>query len=216
MKILAVALTLGAMLIGGNAQGLSPEEIAAAIEQGTAGKTLQKKCSARGDNGMDIVAMGPIGRIMAAARDAKRKGQTFTTDDVTPTMAGSWLTVTAVRDRTLEKPVEEYHTPGMPGGFDYRTSFVIKSKAPRSEEPIVLEPIGPITYDTRNSASRRVVLGGPAPANVPPLPGSDMAASFDLAAFMAIPHKDVDVVVFMTDTGEHKCKINEAERKTLR
>lgn len=216
MKMLIVALTLGAWLIGGNVQGLSSEEIAAAIEQGSAGKTLQKKCSARGDNGMDIVAMGPIGRIMAAARDARRKDQTFTAADVTPTMAGSWLTVTAVRDRTLEKPVE-YHTPGMLEGFDYRTSFAIKSKAPKSEEPIVLEPIGPITYDSKNSASRRVVIGGgPVPGNVPPLPGSDMAASFDLAAFKAIPHKDVDVVVFMTDTGEHKCKINEAERKALR
>jgi hypothetical protein len=93
---------------------------------------------------------------------------------------------------------------------------VIKSKAPKSEEPIVLQPVGPITYDSRNSASRRIVLGGPAPGNVPPLPGSDMAASFDLAAFKSIPHKDVDVVVFMTDTGEHKCKINEKERQALK
>ena len=217
MKMLIVALTLGAWLIGGNVQGLSPEEIAAAIEQGTAGKTLQKKCSARGDNGMDIVAMGPIGRIMQAARETKRQRKTFTAADVTPAMAAPLLTVTAIRDRALEKPVELYHTPGMPGGFDYRTSLVIKSKAPRSEEPIVLEPVGPITYDTTHSTSRRVVLGGgSAPGSVPPPPGSDMAASFDLAAFKAIPHKDVDVVAFMTDAGEHKCKINENERKALR
>ena len=214
MKMLPVALTLAAWLIG-SVQGLSSEEIAAAIEQGTAGKTLQKKCSSRGDNGMDIVAMGPIGRIMHAAREAKRKGQDFTAADVTPAMAAPLLTVTAVRDRTLEKPVEEYQTPGMPG-FDYRTSLVMKSKASRSEEPIVLAPVGPITYDTKKSASRRVVVRGPLPANVPPLPGSDMAASFDFAAFKAIPHNDVEVVAFMTDTGEHKCKINENERKALR
>ena len=43
-----------------------------------------------------------------------------------------------------------------------------------------------------------------------------LAASFDLAAFKGIPHKDVEVVVFMTDTGEHKCKISEKERKALK
>lgn len=217
MKMLFVALALGSWLIGSSPQELSPEDIAAAIEQGVAGKTVQKKCSARGDNGMDIVAMGPVGRIMHAAREAKRQRKAFTAADVTPAMAAPLLTVSAVRDRALEKPVELYNTPGMPGGRDYRTSFVIKSKAPRSEEPIVLEPVGPITYDSTHSASRRVVLGGGSvPGNVPPLPGSDMAASFDLAAFKAIPHKDIDVVVFMTDTGEHKCKINENERKALK
>jgi hypothetical protein len=216
MKRLIVALTLGTGLVLNDAQGLSPEEIAAAIEQGTAGKTLQKKCSARGDNGMDIVAMGPIGRIMHAAREAKRKDRSFTAADVTPAMTAPLLTVTAVRDRTLEKTVQEYQTPGMPGGIDYRTWFVIKSKAPKSEEPIVLEPVGPITYDSSKTASRRVVLGGPVPGSVGPLPGSDMAASFDFAAFKAIPHKEVEILAFMTDTGEHKCKINENERKALR
>jgi hypothetical protein len=43
-----------------------------------------------------------------------------------------------------------------------------------------------------------------------------MTASFDLAAFKAIPHRDVEVVVFMTDTGEHKCRISEKERQAIR
>lgn len=216
MKTLIVAATLTAWLIGRDVQGPSPEEIAAAIEQGKAGKTLQKRCSARGDNGMDIVAEGPIGRIMRAARDAKRKRQEFTAADVTPTMAGAWLTVTATRDQRLRKHVSEYVTPGMPGGLKYRTYFLIKSKRSGSEPATVLEPLGPITYDTEKSFSRRVVISGPVPDNLPPLPGSDMAASFDFAAFKAIPHKDVEIVVFMTDTGELKCKISENERQALK
>jgi hypothetical protein len=217
MKTPIVAATLAAWLIGANVQGLSPEEIAGAIEQGRAGKTLQKRCSASGlDNGMDIVAEGPIGRIMRAAREAKRKNKDFTAGDVTPEMASAWLTVTATRDPTLRKQVSEYVTPGMPGGLVYRTYFVLKSKPSGSEQAIVLKPLGPITYNSDKSSSRRVVVSGPVPANLPPLPGSDMAASFDFAAFKAIPHKDVEVVVFMNDTGEQKCKISENERKALK
>jgi hypothetical protein len=218
MKTAIVVATLAAWLIGASVQGLSPEEIAAAIEQGKAGKTLQKRCSARGlDNGMDIVAEGPIGRIMRAAREAKRQNKDFTAADVTPAMAGAWLRVTATRDPALRKEVSEYVTPGMPGGLVYRTDFVLKSKPSGSDQAIVLKPLGPITYDSEKSFSRRVVVdGGPTPANLPPLPGSDMAASFDFAAFKAIPHKDVEVVVFMTDTGEQKCKISENERKALK
>ena len=215
MKTLIVAATLGAWMIGANVQGLSPEEIAAAIEQGRAGKTLQKKCSARGDSGIDFVAEGPIGRIMRAAREAERKNQDFTAAHVTPAMAVAWLTVTATRPR-LHEPITQYATPGMPGGLEYRTSFVIKSKPSGSDAAIVLEPLGAITYNSDNSSNRRVVMSGPVPPNAPPLPGSDMAASFDLAAFKGIPHKDVEVVVFMTDTGEHKCKISEKERKALK
>ena len=216
MKTLILAATVAAWLIGANVQSLSPEEIAAAIEQGRAGKTLQKRCSGRVDNGMDIVAEGPIGRIMRAAREAERKKTDFTAADVTPAMTGAWLTVTATRVPTLRKPVSEYVTPGMPGGLDYRTYFMLKSKPSRSEQAIVLNPLGPITYDSANSYSRRVVVSGPLPANLPPLPGSDMAAAFDFATFKAIPHKDVEVVVFMTDTGEQKCKISEDERKALK
>ena len=136
----------------------------------------------RPDNGMDIVAEGPIGRIMRGAREAKRKNKDFTAADVTPAMASAWLTVTATRDPTLRKHVSEYVTPGMPGGLVYRTYFVLKSKPSRSEQAIVLNPLGPITYDSDKSFTRRVVLGGPVPANLlPPLPGSDIAASFDFA-----------------------------------
>jgi hypothetical protein len=216
MKMLIVAATLALWLASTAGQGLSPQDIREAIEQGKAGKTLQKRCSARGDNGVDVIAEGPIGRIMRAAREAKRKNREFTAADVTPAMTGAWLTVTATRAAFLSNQTSEYVTPGMPGSVDYRTELVIKSKPSGSEQAIVLNPLGPISYNSDRTSSRRVLVSGPIPPTLPPLPGSDMAASFDLPAFKAIPHKDVDIVVFMTDIGEHKCKIKEDERKALR
>jgi hypothetical protein len=218
MKAIIVATALSAWVMSANVQELSRDEIAAAIEEGRAGKTLQKRCSARGlDNGMDIVAEGPIGRIMRAAREAKRRNEAFTAPDVTRAMAGAWLTVTATRDPALRKQVAEYATPGMPRGLDhYRTSFVIKSKPPGFEKAIVLEPLGPITSNNDKTSGHRVVLGGPLPSGAPPIPGSDLAAKFDLVAFKAIPHKDVEVVVFTIDGGEQKCRIKENERKALK
>ena len=215
MKMLVLSAAVAAGMIGTKVQGLSAGEIAAAIEQGRAGKTLQKRCSASGTNGVDIVAQGPVGRIMRAAREAKRKNKDFTVADVTTEMAAPWLTVTATRT-SLHEPVTEYVTPGMPGGLVYRSSFVIKSKPPKGADAMVLEPVGSITYNSDRSSNYRVVLAGPLPAHVPPLAGSDMEASFDFAAFKAIPHRDVEVVVFMTDTGEQKCRISENERQALK
>ena len=220
MKPLILAAALATALIGANGQELSPQDIAAAIEQGKAGKTLQKKCTGKSDNSFDIVAEGPFGRIMRAAKEAARKKRPFTAADVTPDMAGPWLTVKATRVETLRNPqVPEEVRRGTPGS-PYRTEFVIKSKPSESDEAIVLHPIRPITYDATNSPTPRVVITrGPVPADLLsrlPMEGSDMAASFDLIAFQAIPHKDVEIYVFMSDTGGHHCKINETERKALR
>ena len=49
-----------------------------------------------------------------------------------------------------------------------------------------------------------------------PFSRADMAASFDLEAFKAIPHRDVEVVIFVTDAGERRCKVTEKERRALR
>ena len=220
MKPLILAASLATGLIGANGQDLSPQDIAAAIEQGRAGKTLQKKCTGKNDNSFDIVAEGPFGRIMRAAKEAARKKRPFTAADVTPDMAGPWLTVKATR-------VEAFRTQYVPEEWKqgrtlptYRTEFVIKSKPSGSDEAIVLQPVRPITYDATNSPTHRVVITrGAVPADLLsrlPLEGSDMAASFDFIAFQAIPHKDVEIYVFMTDTGGHHCKINEKERKALR
>lgn len=220
MKPLTIAATLATWLIGANGQGFSADEIAAAIEQGKAGKTLQKKCSGKNDNSFDIVAEGPIGRIMRAAREASRKKEAFTPADVTPNMAGDWLSVKATRVEWLRKSDMEPRMPSSPPERQYQTEFYIKSRAPRSEQPIILQPLGSITYDYSNATSYRTTfVNGTASRDMTSriaLPGSDMAASFDLAAFKAIPHKEVEIYVFMTDTGGHGCKISESERKALR
>jgi hypothetical protein len=66
----------------------------------------------------------------------------------------------------------------------------------------------------------RVVLGGPGTGRIGmrriPFPGSDVTASFDLAAFKAMPPGDVEVVLFVVDTGEHKCRISGKERQAIR
>ena len=201
-------------------QDLSTEQIAEAIEQGKAGKTLQKRCSASGDNGFDITAEGPVGRIMRAAREAKRQNRDFTAADVTPALRASVVTVDARRDATLRTETSERGTPGSSKVLDYRTDFVIKSKPSGSEQAIVLKPVGPIMYDAQNAPGNRVAWaegGGRAQdTRTKPFPGSDMIASFDLAAFKAITHRDVEVIVFMTDTGEHRCKISDKERQTIK
>jgi hypothetical protein len=43
-----------------------------------------------------------------------------------------------------------------------------------------------------------------------------MTATFDLATFRSLPAGDVDVVAFTTDTGEHRCKISQKERLSIR
>lgn len=209
--MLLVALTLAAWVIRADVQSLSREEIAAAIEQGRSGKTLQKRCSARGDNGLDFVVEGPVGRIMRAAR----KNRDFTVEDVTPTIVSAGLTVSVSRT-SLYKATTEYVTPGMPGGLVYRSTLAIKSKPAKGEQAVVLEPVGALAYNNDHSTTYRAVIGGAPPAHLPPPAGSNLTASFDFDAFKAMPGKDVEVVVFMTDTGEHKCKISESERKALK
>jgi hypothetical protein len=218
MRSALVAAIVGAWLAGTGAQGLSQQDIASAIEQGLAGKTLAKTCFARGDNGMDISVEGPMGRVMRAAREAKKKKRAFTAADVTERMAGPWLLVRAVRDERLRNDVREDVPPGSVGGFRFRGEMVIKSKPSGSEAPTVLQPVGPVYYSIENTGSRQVVTRGePATSILPvPMPGSDMEAWFDFAAFKAIPHKDVEITAFMTDTGSHGCKISEKERMALR
>lgn len=217
MKTLTImgAITLWVAIVA--AQSPSSAEIADAIKAGLTGKSAQKTCAATGENGFDFLIEGPIGRIMRAAREARRQNREFTVDNVTMAMTLSVVTVVAKRDRTLTNPTTEYVTPGT--NFRYEADFVIKSRPSGSDSPIVLKPVSPVLYDTKETSGYRAITtsdGGPPRRSLPPFPGSDMTASFDLAAFKAIPHRDVEVVVFMTDTGEHKCKISEKERQAIR
>jgi len=203
MRALTVAVSIIAWAAGAGGQELSSADIAAAIEQGRAGKTLQKKCGAYGENGFDIIVEGPVGRIMRAAREAKDAGREFTAADVSPAIGGPVLTVTVRRDPTLRAPSL------LAFGEAFRAEVVLRSKQPGPDGPLLLKPIRPVVYTDSGAfndvrRSRR------------PEPNSNMVASFNLAAFRAMPQGDVEVVAFMTDAGERTCKINDKDRSALR
>ena len=218
---------------GAQSAAVSPAEVAAAIEQGQAGKTLQKKCSASGENGFEIMIEGPVGRIMRAAREARRKDRAFAPADVTPALDGPFLTVTARRDHRLASASLATPMPGVPGGLvptelatadrvrdgytgasAYRPEVIIRSK-PAGKDDALLKPRWPLADNGEADASAAWT-----PANGRPLllpsPGSDLTATFDLAAFRAMPHGDVEVVIFMSDAGERRCKISDKDRHAIK
>jgi hypothetical protein len=224
MKTVVVALSLALIATTSNAQLLSDQEVAAAIEQGRAGKTLHKTCKAYGENGFDIVVEGPVGRIMRAARLAKGQGREFTPADVTPAIGGTYLTVVALRDATLSTQANAVQSKEIPGmylpadmsmasidwrrgkatmGSTYGIGVMVRSKPKESQEAEVLGPVGRVagwTWLWRKTGPDQ----------------GDIGAVFDLAAFRALPSGDVEVVVFATVAGERRCKISEKERKAIR
>jgi hypothetical protein len=240
MKELIVAASVLVSVASMGAQDIAPADIAAAVEQGRAGKTLQKKCGAYGINGFDIVAEGPIGRIMRAAREAKRQHWEFTAADVTPALLRPVLTVGVRRDPTLAEsrytvplngakgygvlPAEilpymsespDYSFSHFPG-VTYGSAFVLRSKPSGAEKQTLLKPVGPVFYGHEDNGSFMTTKGHKLPPNLGPWPSSDMTASFDLEAFRALPPGGVEIVVFMTDSGERRCKISEKDRRALR
>lgn len=236
MKQLLMAAGVMFWVVSAGAQSavVSQAEVATAIEQGQAGKTLQKKCSASGENGFDVVIEGPVGRIMRAAREARRKDRAFTAADVTPALDGPFLTVTARRDHRLTSASLATPMPGVPGGLvptelatadrvrdgytgasAYRPEVIIRSKLAGKGEGALLKPRWPLVDNGEAGAS-----GAWTPENGRPLllpsRGSDLTATFDLAAFRAMPHGDVEVVIFTSDAGERRCKISEKDRQAIR
>jgi hypothetical protein len=226
MKTTVVALLVALSATVPKAQLLSDQEIASAIELGRAGKTLHKTCKASGENGFDIVVEGPVGRIMRAARFAKGQGREFTPADVTLFIGGPTLTVVALRDATLTTAANAVQSKDIPGMYvpsdmsmadvDSRRAraamgstdgfgMTIRSKPKESQEAVVL---GPATRVAGRSLIWIWRKSGP--------DAGDMGATFDLAAFRALPSGDVEVVVFRTAAGERRCKINEKERKAIR
>ncbi|MBK9239351.1 MAG: hypothetical protein IPL75_03620 [Acidobacteria bacterium] len=227
--LIAAIVTAGLAPVRAQQVYLTPSEVADAIKQGQAGKSLQKKCRASGENGFDIIVEGPTGRTMRAAREAKAQGRVFTPDDVSLALGGPFLTVTARRDHTLTAASLAEPLPGAPGMWvlpefakderrlnmftqrgSYRADIVLRARPAGSREPVVLKPMAPAVYTgtegTWNSKTR----------THRPLPDTNMSATFDLVAFRALPPSTVDVVVFMSDAGEHRCKISDKDRQTIR
>lgn len=217
MKALSIIATV--IFAGWSTQGLSRDEIGRAIEAGFAGKTARKTCKARGDNGVDFLIQGPVGRIMQAAQAAKRAKLPFTADDVTTEMSEPVVTVFARRDPTLKQPHIEYVTPGSTPDLSFRTDIAVRSRL-QGKKAILLEPSGGIFYDPLHAYGTRVVLerfgGSHRDPNRIPFPGSNVATTFDLAAFKALPPGNIDVVLFARDAGEHKCTISDKERQAIR
>ena len=217
-----VAWSTGA---GAPAQELSPDAIAAAIAQGQAGKTLDKTCKASGVNGFDIVIEGPTGRVMRAAKEATRRHRAFAPADVSAEIAGPYVTVIARRDQTLSAVNSAPQIPGAPigvvanpyadlAGFKNATDLVLRSRGSGSGAPVVLKPVRPVSYSREPDGNYFIWTDGP--QTVGPAPGADMVAWFDLAAFHAIPTREAEAVVFVTDAGERRCKISDKERQAIR
>jgi hypothetical protein len=229
MRLLTTALVVSAGLVvmSVDAQERHTVDVQSAIEQGLAGKTLEKKCSARGENGFDLIIEGPTGRIMRAARQARKDGRPFGPADVTGEMAGPFVTVLARRDHSLSTRSSAEPQDGVPGawvlppaaeaeraharmtmGDRYRADIVIKGKKTQGGEAAVLQPTGPIFYTdpvwSTGTRSRR------------PVEETNMAATFDLYALERMPAGDVQVVAFMTDAGERTCTISAADRAKIR
>jgi hypothetical protein len=225
MKELMVASVLILWVASTGVQEVSPDDIANAIAQGRAGKTLQKKCAPNGDNGFEIVVEGPLGRIMRAARDAKRQHREFTAADVTPLLGGPVLSVVTRRDPSLRAAPAEYLGSNLNRGFPYRADVVVRVKPSGSDVPVLLKPVSPIVYGRETDGGTWTIAFGrggvgdvrsPAPRSLVPFPGSDLAASFDLPTLRAITHSTVEVVVFMSDAGEHRCKLSDGDRRAIR
>ena len=216
MRAFIAATIVIASLAAGAAQSLSREAISSAIEQGRAGKVLQKKCGAKGENGIDVVVEGPVGRVMRAARDARREHRQFGIDDVTGPMKAPYLTVIARRDSMTTRVTVP--TPGIPSSMappeppailrrnsTYRTTVVLRSTSSDAAEPAILEPVIPIAGLLDDGRGGRTAFGVFA-----------ITATFDLAGFNAMPHRDIDVVLYIGDTGEQHCTISDKDRQTIR
>ena len=182
--LLSVLSFLAPMLQSGSV--LSNEAVGEAITLGLRGsKFTPVSCRAgMGRAGFHVEVMGPRNRIQLAALAARQRYLGFALADVTDEMRAVTLSISAM-------PLREIAMPGA-------THVVLKSQPPRRQSPIVLQPLSyrlhPTGWGNRKSAG--------------------ISAIFDLGAFEAIPHKDVDVVT-ITDSGEARCKMSEGMRRRI-
>lgn len=198
-------LTLALLPNTAGAQPLTPADIAAAITAGQAGKRLQSDCSATGafldltemNGGFYVVLEGPIGRIMRLAGEAKKKYQPFTAEQVTKELQAPTLWLLA-----------EPYPPKFASGW-HRTPaaehVLLKRKGASGDSPA--DVLQPATRDLVPTSWTNA-LGGK-------WDGQGITATFDLAAFKALPGDETDIVI-VTPVGERRCKIGKKDRAALR
>ena len=208
MKLLGFGL-IGLLAIGLNQSSpLSTAEIEQAIRQAQDSKdSIGPSCMARmatsffdlggvgpNDGPFDVSIVGPVGRIMQAARAATRKHLPFAAADVTEALRAPVLVVTAMPQRSTQR-----------SGITYRsgpaTGLAVRSRPPKGEPALVVKPL--------SFYLKRVQVG------LDSMEGQGITARFDLAAVAALPTAEIDLVV-ITQLSERQCKLSAADRHTIR
>jgi len=199
-------VSVAVVTLSGQPAPLSSMDIDQAIQAGkTAKGSIGASCTAKVgfmdmsgslDGPFDTSALGPLNRISQAARDAERAHRPFTAADVSDQLKAPALLVIA----TPRKPL-------LISGTLHRTAraatIEIQSRPPKGEPPLLLAPAAFELQPARWLSPMGLELIG-----------GGIIARFDLAAFMAIPHDEVSVVVH-TDSGERSCRLNAADRKLI-
>jgi hypothetical protein len=210
------------VLLVNSGQGVTSSDIAEAIAQGAAGHVLQASCSAfafdadQVRSGYQVVVSGPLGRIMAAAKDAHEQQLPFGAADVTDAMRAPVLTVAPemIMPLGLHIPGELPSPTGIPDAY---TRIVLGSAATKDPPPAVLEPIDMVV--STSSLELRVFRGTSAMTGQPLGPEPIAAIfRFDLTAFRAMPDADIEVVLITKayPSGGYSCKIGSENRTLLR
>jgi VWFA-related protein len=179
---------------------LTDAAIDAVIKDASAGKALEASCSAQGsfptkkheqDATVQVTVTGPIGRIMSAAADAKERRLAFDARQVTPDTRApvALLTATMTVPPVPVTPPQAIVRSLPPPPPATLTSMRLRGRAPTEIE---LQPTG-------YRATRPRVL----------------AATFDLAAFKALPGSEIEVVV-ASSAGERRCRFVISDVQSIR
>jgi hypothetical protein len=188
----------------------SDADVELAIRNGLAGKSLDASCSATDPMPIDpgdpktlqVIAEGPIGRIMRAAREANARRLPFTPVQVSADLRAPLLRVTA----TLTQPAPDNPTgapPGPPTNLTATAPITVVRLRSRDASPTVLHPV---------SLAPGVGVGRP-PSGVVNV--GAIVAWFDLASFQALPGSDAEVMV-SSARGERRCTLSAKDRRTIR
>jgi len=189
--------------------GLKDEAVGAAVKEGLAGHIVQASCSATGvfpgkrheqDVPVQIVATGPAGRIMWAANESKQRRLAFDERQVTPDMRAPVLTLTA-----------DLIVPPVPVTPPQATV--------RSLLPPLPAPLASVRF--RGRAPTQIELP-PLGYRTPPAPPAgqvrrtrQLIATFDMAAFKALPGAEIEVLV-TSAAGERRCSFAISDVQAIR